>query len=397
MAGSPETTEATTEAAPAAPTTRSVACGETITTSTVLRSDVGPCSGDGIVVGADGITLDLNGHRVFGTAERGASAGIRLPGRTGARVLRGTVSGFDAGVVINRGSNNSVRNLIVRDNVGPDDPQNAEFGDGIVLFHSANNDISENQLLRNGIFNGIGVWGLDSNGNTIERNRVEGTVASSDRLFPGAGTGIILNAALELDDPRRGESIANNRILNNVVTNNENSGISNISNVEGRIVGNVVEGNGRCVSTEFGLECNEPSNGIGVQSLFFATPVTRVLVEQNRVLRSAGRGIVVGSQQNRIVRNVALEHETDLVDLNGRLVCSGGGGRGGGCVFQPDCDENVWSANRFRTAHPECAKGELAQRQTATAAPAEASAASAAGGGAAPRPPEVPRRRPPGR
>ena len=45
-----------------------VSCGETITTDTTLDSDLVNCPNNGIVIGADGITLDLAGHRIDGDA-----------------------------------------------------------------------------------------------------------------------------------------------------------------------------------------------------------------------------------------------------------------------------------------------------------------------------------------
>jgi hypothetical protein len=44
-----------------------VSCGETITTDTKLANDLSDCPQDGIVIGADDITLDLNGHTIDGT------------------------------------------------------------------------------------------------------------------------------------------------------------------------------------------------------------------------------------------------------------------------------------------------------------------------------------------
>ncbi|HSH61086.1 MAG TPA: hypothetical protein VK988_15895, partial [Acidimicrobiales bacterium] len=116
-----------------------VTCGETITKNTTLTADVGPCAADGIIIGADNITLNLNGRRVFGNSDQGASgefAAIRLAGRTGVTVTghpgksgkTGTVSGFEAGVVIDGGSANTVQNVTARDNIGRDDPFNAELG-----------------------------------------------------------------------------------------------------------------------------------------------------------------------------------------------------------------------------------------------------------------------------
>lgn len=44
----------------------SVSCGDTITADTKLANDLVACPGDGIVIGADNITLDLNGHTIDG-------------------------------------------------------------------------------------------------------------------------------------------------------------------------------------------------------------------------------------------------------------------------------------------------------------------------------------------
>ncbi|HEV2126069.1 MAG TPA: hypothetical protein VGW38_25210, partial [Chloroflexota bacterium] len=151
-----------------------VTCGQTITRSTTLVSDVGPCPGDGIIIGADNITLNLNGRTISGTPGpgNGNAAGVRLPNRTGVTVtglpggsgMKGTVTGFDAGVFINRGSGNIVQNLAVTDNVGPADTD-ALLGDGIAVFYSANNKILNNLVARNGLYDGIGILGLGSDNN----------------------------------------------------------------------------------------------------------------------------------------------------------------------------------------------------------------------------------------
>src|SRR2546425_13075034 len=44
-----------------------VECGDLITQDTTLDSDLIDCPGDGIVIGADDITLDLGGHTVEGS------------------------------------------------------------------------------------------------------------------------------------------------------------------------------------------------------------------------------------------------------------------------------------------------------------------------------------------
>jgi hypothetical protein len=188
------------------------ACGDVITTSITLTADVGPCIGtDGLVVGADGITINLNGHRVIGdpnvSGNRPVNSGCTFPspapigpcfdalgnpvpgaiayqpadvvgihsidhsnvtilGGTAAMFTAGTagiVSGFAAGVAIEGGNNNTVRYLVAQDNIAPCIGENfttqavGTFGDGIAVFSSTNNHIDFNLVQRNGPFSGISV------------------------------------------------------------------------------------------------------------------------------------------------------------------------------------------------------------------------------------------------
>src|SRR4051794_14730805 len=65
-------------------------CGDTVTASTTLRADLRDCPGDGLVIGADGITLDLNGHAVDGDAISGGDdVGIREDGHHGVVIRHG--------------------------------------------------------------------------------------------------------------------------------------------------------------------------------------------------------------------------------------------------------------------------------------------------------------------
>jgi parallel beta-helix repeat protein len=56
----------TTAGGVAAAPRQPVSCGQTITKNTVLRQDLVDCVGPGLVIGADGVTLDLGGHTVQG-------------------------------------------------------------------------------------------------------------------------------------------------------------------------------------------------------------------------------------------------------------------------------------------------------------------------------------------
>jgi parallel beta-helix repeat protein len=310
-----------------------------ITQNTVLRNDVGPCPGDGIVIGADNITVNLNGHRVLGNSDQGRSgefAGIRLPGRTGVTVTghpggqasgqMATVSGFEAGVVIGGGSANTVENLAVRDNIGKDEPFFAELGDGIVIFDSPSNRILNNVVVHNGIFDGIGVLGPASDNTIVQGNTVEDTVGPSDG--GPAGQGIIVNGAEGTTATR----ISGTMTADNTVRGNASGGLANINNVDASIVRNIVEDNGHT---------NLGGNGIGVQfGLGRQSGVaTRVLIEDNEVHRNNHYGITIreGAHENRIINNDAarggptFSGNFDLHDGN------------------RNCDSNVWLGNTWGT------------------------------------------------
>jgi hypothetical protein len=72
-------------------------CGQTITQSTRLANDLGPCPGDGLVIGADNITLDLGGHSI--TAANPApmpdvTTGVRFGAHHDVTVRKGKILGY---------------------------------------------------------------------------------------------------------------------------------------------------------------------------------------------------------------------------------------------------------------------------------------------------------------
>src|SRR5262245_25663247 len=84
-----------------------VSCGDTITTDTTLDSDLVDCPNNGIVIGADDITLDLNGHTIDGdgTLATGCDpqtefcdTGVANDSHDGVTVRHGSLREFDSGV-----------------------------------------------------------------------------------------------------------------------------------------------------------------------------------------------------------------------------------------------------------------------------------------------------------
>jgi parallel beta-helix repeat protein len=86
-----------------------VSCGDTITTDTTLDSDLVNCPNNGIVIGADNITLDLNGHTIDGDntptdpcpQEEPCDFGVvNLTGHDRLTIEGGTVQQFSVGIIV---------------------------------------------------------------------------------------------------------------------------------------------------------------------------------------------------------------------------------------------------------------------------------------------------------
>ena len=77
------------------------ACGQTITADLSLSKDLTFCPADGLIAGADDITIHLRGHVISGLGTNPDSAGIRVSGRMNVTILGpGTVTLFRTGVFI---------------------------------------------------------------------------------------------------------------------------------------------------------------------------------------------------------------------------------------------------------------------------------------------------------
>ena len=333
-----------------------VACGQVITESTTLSTDVGPCAGAGLIVGTDGITLDLAGHRVFGAPGEGDNVGVTLEDRTGVTVTGGEIADFGAGVAILGGSGNTVRQVHLHDNVGLLDGSGS-YGDGVAIFGSAGNRLQQNVVEHNGPFDGIGVFGEPSTDNVIDGNLViRNDIA---RFEEAIGSVINLDDGINLGAGLSGGS--RTTVSNNTIRANGFNGINACSNrgapcitTDNVITGNLVEGNGFGDPSQPGAPQALAGDGIHIVSIrppgrdpanFF--PVTNTLVAGNQVIGNAGDGILIGSSSNQILDNVALRNGSairhfyyDAQDIS----------------LNNDCDSNVWRGNRFGTATPRCVR-----------------------------------------
>src|SRR6476646_8090617 len=73
-----------------------VSCGQVLTEDTTLTRDLVGCVGDGLIIGAPGVTLNLNGHSLGGM---GVGAGVFVSGSAEQAIItNGSVIGFDQGI-----------------------------------------------------------------------------------------------------------------------------------------------------------------------------------------------------------------------------------------------------------------------------------------------------------
>jgi parallel beta-helix repeat protein len=235
-----------------------VRCGDVVTQDTTLDSDLVDCPGNGVVIGASGITVDLGGHTVDGTPESGGKGIDDSAGHDEVTVRNGTVRDFFRGVDL-RGTD---RSLISRLTFASTSAVNLEEADG--------NVITRNNIAGNGVTVFVG-----SSHNVIEGNSIS-----------GPGTGIQLWGGLTGPAEVRGTRIERNRLTGNAV-----GLLIYLGAIETVASGNEVSGN----------------SDLGV-----AVAGTSTLLERNTVSGN-GQGIHVSGQHTRLLRNRVTGNDGDGV------------------------------------------------------------------------------------
>jgi parallel beta-helix repeat protein len=245
-----------------------VTCGDTITQDTKLDSDLLGCTGDGIVIGADNITLDLGGHVVGGDDDISDHGVQNFGGFDGVVVTNGEIRDFGVGarfsssvasrftgltvtsntgsaIVLESGSPSGsiVRNSITNNNFGViltgSSSMNEVSGNSIDnnaasgLLIATNSD--QNQVTRNSFFsNDEGIHVEDNSGSTAaDGNVLRGNSASNHvtvglNIGNGAvGTDVIRNDATgnAFDGVFVQSGAINTVLLGNNSSNNNQDGI----------------------------------------------------------------------------------------------------------------------------------------------------------------------------
>jgi len=333
-----------------------VGCGQTITTSTTLTNDVGPCPADGVVIGAAGVTLNLAGHSVTGVAAKGnSSVGIRITGLSEVKVKgaaagapQGSISGFDAGVLLSGGANNTITNVNVHDNIGElNDPDGFRLGDGILVDNSRGNTIAHNTIVHNGPWDGVGILDFRSDYNTIQDNVIRNNDLVQNLVLPGEGTfpeakdrGIRV-IAFDRTQPVTGTSI-----LDNTITRNGADGIELFLGVDQTVVrGNTVNANGFV-----NAKVNGGSGGyeVGDAGILDGGASDHALIELNEVHGNAGGGIMVigccGSPDDFVSGHATIRSNNAADNVASRYNTVAANDLFDGF---PNCNTNVWFGNTW--------------------------------------------------
>lgn len=302
---------------PTSATTGPLDCGSALAANTAytLDTDIGPCSGNGIEM-ADGATLDLNGHRVFGpTVAAGLDeAGILFNDVQGATVTDSTATNvdgtwvstnavtlFDAGIaMINGSSNNTVEKLNIVGNFGVD----GDYGEGIHVRDSDFNTLSANTVVANGPLAGISLLD-DSDSNVVASNIVNAnTMATPTLIGPGVmsdpqAIGIRLEVSLNVGAGCPDQ----NSIIANAVRGNPLDAISVMNgpacdSTANLISANALSGNGR--------------DGIRLNARLFGSTcygAEATVVTANTVTDSGGGGI----KATNCVHNSSIDNNVVLL------------------------------------------------------------------------------------
>jgi parallel beta-helix repeat protein len=333
-------------AAEAAPASTVVACGQTVTSSARLANSLIGCSGDGLVIGADNITVDLAGHSISGVNAPG-SEGIANDGHPGVRIRNGTIANFFLNGVGLRGAPRSaVSNLTIR-KIGAGGGEN-DASAGVLVKNSPNTLVTANAVTNDvSAFQSDGVDVLSSADTTVSGNRLANNAWDGMVVINSPRTHVIGNAldgnqnqGAEVNFGSNGTLLAGNHAGNNV-----SSGLV-VGAVSGaRIEGNALTGNGDSGLFMFDLLNSQVSanraggNSVGIDLEGGQNVSTGNRIANNDASRNAEAGLVVGggANDNVIVAN--------LTNAN-----QGGPGDGGGillfAVTGNTVRGNVANANR---------------------------------------------------
>jgi parallel beta-helix repeat protein len=326
------TDPASVPAPPLPPTAAVVRCGQVVTQSTLVANDLSECPGDGLVIGAARIVVDLGGYTIDGV---GLGMGIRNDGFDGVVVRNGTVQDFDYGVHVQFGAKDNVfEGLTVQHNQitgielagagkGNQIRSNMLTGnhDGITLLLGTSEAVVfGNTLSGNG---GAGLLVLDSTGNRLALNRVSGGGDIGIALERSSGNTLSTNTVSDNSDGGIDlvEGSHGNRVEGNVILASGDAGLIVADSDRNEIISNTSQ-----FMSDSGISLSNANDGIVRGNDVRFSPgglqvdgSSRNLIEGNLASETLGIGIEIGgdSFSNQIVRNTANQNAATGIYVEG--------------------------------------------------------------------------------
>lgn len=303
-----------------------VHCGQVITEDTKLANDLTNCRGHGLVIGADNVTLDLNGHTIDGDGA-GEDWGVdNSAGHDGVVIRRGSLQDFTIGVLLVSAKDNRVRAVTVRDSRHV----------GMAVVESRNVGITRNSVAVSR-FAGI-VIESESADVRINKTRVTGSGLSGVAVL-GSSNVRITHSALSGNATGVGvEGSPRTRIKWNSMINNRQEGILIREGSDDSVVSqNFATGNADGVLLDPGT--------------------ANILVRKNELLDNRFSGVVlVGSDDNVILKNSVVGNGSGSADQAGILLFVP--------PEEPDLtsDRNLISKNRLTGNDPDGIRVDAGQR-----------------------------------
>jgi Right handed beta helix region len=227
-----------------------VRCGQVVRSDFTLRRDLLNCGGDGLVVGADNITLNLNGHELRGKGLL-STAGVRIDGFEGVVVRGGVIRQFGRGLWVIAAPDTTLRGNTVRRSVE----------EGIFADKSSFGAlVARNTVIASGTGQATWADGIDAQAegasiraNVVRRSFDDGIDANGDNLRL-MNNRMVANGADGIDVDGDGVLIAANFAVRN---GDDGIGV-------GLDAGTVTfEANTANRNTDLGMEGNERSVSVG--------------------------------------------------------------------------------------------------------------------------------------
>jgi parallel beta-helix repeat protein len=356
----------------------SIDCGATITSDTKLDRDLVNCPNNGIVIGADNITLDLNGHVIDGDGtefsacppDEPCDVGVVHLDRHRVTIKGGSVREFSLGVLVVGATDNRVIDLAVSNNLFSGllvaESSHSEIERvsasanglttdqaGISIFDSSELTIAQNAVFENGDI-GFFIGGLDDS--SIEKNLISGNPEAAI-ILEGSGNELSHNRVRKGDDGiivvGDANRVSRNWLSGTGCPSDCGFGIS----LEGGS-GNLIEANAVAHFHQAGIRVAsfEPDTPPTLDNtvsgnLIWDSEVDGVLVEstaddtvleRNMAIRAGDDGIDVESSETTLTRNRAYRNQ-DLGIEAVPGVRDGGGNRAGGNGNPAQCTNVVCS------------------------------------------------------